>query len=215
MQLYLNAGVFLSIFLAVVNRNLACSDVRYAGTYVRHRSVQISNYEGQIAVEKDQNSTIQIVQAEGGTSRSYLIRKHVNVPPSDYDAATIQAAAEASQKLPGNITSMCVAPMYSDEGLQCVDIDDAGITSLRPLRVDEDCNLTLGWMTYLEPMTPGCPVGDAQCAPAVSEGPVIRVGYSEADGVLLAESSAWHGAPHMLLVAFFAAVSAIPTMLMT
>jgi hypothetical protein len=109
-----------------------------------------------------------------------VVKKYTNqsVP---LESPTAQAVAESARS--SNITSICVAPsQYPQMGLECVDVDDSGIMRLKPVRVDDECNLIQAWLTYLEPKTAGCAPDELMCAPDVNQGPVVRMGYSLDDG---------------------------------
>lgn len=38
------------------------------------------------------------------------------------------------------VQTVCGAPPYPGAGVECVDLEDAGISRLTPLEVDKDCN---------------------------------------------------------------------------
>lgn len=151
----------------------------------------------ELGVSVDYSSNLRILPvidpSDGTVSLTgYTIRKHTN-ESKPLESPTAQAGSAAARA--SSITSICVTPtQYPDTGLECVDVDDAGISRLRPVRVDDDCMLIQGWLTYLEPQTAGCAPDDALCSPSVYQGSVVRMGYSMDDGTpfvpVLASSSA-------------------------
>ncbi len=68
--------------------------------------------------------------------------------------------------------SMCFAPPYHGEALECVDLSDPAQLRVMPLEVDEDCAMLKGWVMYLEPKSPGCTTG--VCDPAIGYSTMIR-----------------------------------------
>ena len=160
----------------------------------------------ELGVSVDFSSNLRILPviepSDGATSSTgYTIQKHTN-KSQPLESLTAQAGAAAARI--SNITSICVTPtQYPDIGLECVDVGDAGISRLRPVRVDDDCMLIQGWLTYLEPQTAGCAPDDALCAPSVYQGSVVRMGYSMDDGTPfmppLASSSADGGGMFVMI----------------
>ena len=98
--------------------------------------------------------------------------KRYTANETDFDDASHSGAAASAQK--NEVDSLCVAAPYSNAGLQCADVDDAGILALHPLEVDSECNLVKAWSTYLEPATPGC--DGPMCYPVASIRTFVRDG---------------------------------------
>ena len=141
--------------------------VNYTGDFIiDHQATLEAEYEsGNVTATRDLQGTFLILP--GPLDHSYVMRKWVGVNDtvenSDSDAA--DATIDALAKLGDGADRMCVAPPQQGAGLECVDMEDAGITRLMPIEVDANCNLIKGWATYLEPKTPGC--NGTICTPTV------------------------------------------------
>jgi hypothetical protein len=141
------------------------NSVNYTGKYeIDHHAILEVEYEsGNVSATNDLVATFLILP--GAVDHSYVMRKHSGEDDteenSNSDAA--DATINALAKLSYDVDRICVAPPQPGAGLECVDLEDAGITKLMPMEVDADCNLIKGWATYLEPKTPGC--NDTICTP--------------------------------------------------
>lgn len=188
MSMYRFAGMFsvlLLCFASFVHGNCfadepscACknNNINYTGDYIVGYNVILEYIEGEGVNEvRDDESTFRILPgSEGGSSISYVMKKHVDGDGQDQQTKAGLETVDAVANL--SVDRMCVAPPHSGAGLECVDIEDAGITNLRPLQVDDDCNMLVGWATYIEPKTPGC--NSNLCAPVVYEATYTRLGFS-------------------------------------
>jgi hypothetical protein len=134
------------------------NSVNYTGEYlVDHRAVLEFEY-GTSNVSATTGLEATFVISPGPVDYSYVMRKHQGV--NDTEENSDSNAADASIRQLGDlipeVDRICVAPPHQGAGLECVDMEDAGITRMMPMEVDADCNLIKGWATYLEPKTPGC-----------------------------------------------------------
>ena len=107
------------VTLQVLDGTLAaCADnaVNYTGDYARAFSVNLNYADDKLNAIKGESSSIRILPAEGGTSSSYVIQKFLD-KNSNLVSQNAQAAAESATNRLSNITTLCVAAPYSDEGL--------------------------------------------------------------------------------------------------
>lgn len=160
------ATLFLSLkalqTLGLDVSDVACpnNSVNYAGEYifVAGPGLIFSNGSVQDSVPSGGFSTRYLI-LPGEATNSYVIKKLAHPYPEDTDdgAANTSLIDDEPQDF-GNIpvVTMCVAPPFPGAGLECVDLEDVGITRLTPLEVDEDCNVVKSWYLYMEPMLPDC-----------------------------------------------------------
>jgi hypothetical protein len=173
----------------LIGTRAAC-DINYSGDYIRVRDIQMEYVEGEIEVFQGDTSTFRILPAKEGVTNAYAIAKYINQTDAQSGSASKAVQASIEDAKNQTVMSMCVSRIKQlSTQLRCVDIDDAGMTIITPLSVDEECNLIHGQATYMEPFTPGCPPNDPKCAPAIIEGTVTRVGYSPEEGMLVSGSN--------------------------
>eukprot|EP00890_Picochlorum_soloecismus_P000248 jgi/Picsp_1/1223/NSC_04704-R1_---NA--- len=159
------ATLFLSLSKALQTLGLDVSDacpynsVNYAGEYifVAGPGLIYSNGSVQDSVPNGGFSTRYLI-LPGDATNSYVVKKLALPYPEDTDGATnssfIDDRPQDFENIP--VVTMCVAPPYPGAGLECVDLEDVGITRLTPLEVDEDCNMLKSWYLYMEPTLPDC-----------------------------------------------------------
>lgn len=90
----------------------------------------------------------------GLAKNSFVIKKLAHLQPEDGDIREGNNSSITVENVPAE--TLCIAPPYPSAGLECVDVEDIGISRVTPLEVDEDCNMIKGWMVYIEPTLPDC-----------------------------------------------------------
>ena len=102
----------------------------------------------------------------GSREYSYWVHRYVGDTLNiSVPTPVLDATVEKVSKI-GPADTLCVAPPFELAGLQCVDLEDAGMFKLIPLEVDADCNLIKGYGAMSEPKTPGCE--GPLCYPAIA-----------------------------------------------
>ena len=148
--------------------------IKYSGQYIATYSGRSNvDAESRAIAPADQEAQFVITTPPGeqAPSERYWLKRYTD-KGTDFDDTSLGGAAASAQKY--EVDSLCVAAPYNNAGLQCADVDDAGISALHPLEVDSECNLVKAWSTYLEPATPGC--DGPMCYPVASIRTFVRDG---------------------------------------
>ena len=170
-------GVVLAAVCLLASNVAAICDnnsIKYSGQYTVTWSGRSNvNAENDAIAMADQTAQFVITTPPGEQAPSvrYWLSKFT-ANETDFDDVNLDAHAASAQK--NEVDSLCVAAPYNNAGLQCADVDDAGILALHPLEVDSECNLVKAWGTYLEPATPGC--DGPMCYPVASTRTFVRDG---------------------------------------
>ena len=170
-------GVVLAAVCLLASNVAAICDnnsIKYSGQYTVTWSGRSNvNAENDAIAMADQTAQFVITTPPGEQAPSvrYWLSKFT-ANETDFDDVNLDAHAASAQK--NEVDSLCVAAPYNNAGLQCADVDDAGILALHPLEVDSECNLVKAWGTYLEPATPGC--DSPMCYPVASTRTFVRDG---------------------------------------
>ena len=170
-------GVVLAAVCLLASNVAAMCDnnsIKYSGQYTVTWSGRSSvNAENDAIVTGPETAQFVITTPPGEQAPSlrYWLKRYT-ANETDFDDVNLDAHAASAQK--NEVDSLCVAAPYNNAGLQCADVDDAGILALHPLEVDSECNLVKAWSTYLEPATPGCDV--PMCYPVAQIRTFVRDG---------------------------------------
>jgi len=174
--------------------------INYSGVYdVTYTARSGVNAENEAIALPDFTAQFVITTPPGeqAPSERYWMSKYTD--NAAYNATdAIANNAEIAAQVNG-VDTLCVAAPHDDAGLDCADIDDAGLTALQPLEVDLECNLVKAWSIYLEPATPGC--DDPTCRPATFIRNFKRVGSEGATAISVANGSVGMGLSLMLSAA--------------
>jgi len=150
------------------------NSIKYSGQYTvtwSGRSTVNDENDAVVTVHETAQFVITTPPGEQAPSERYWLKRYTD-KGTDFDDTSLGGAAASAQKY--EVDSLCVAAPYNNAGLQCADVDDAGISALHPLEVDSECNLVKAWSTYLEPATPGC--DGPMCYPVASIRTFVRDG---------------------------------------
>lgn len=202
----MRGSVFVAMIALVVIRVGGMCDnnaISYQGLYTvtwsgrstvnsSNAAIRTDGFEAQFQIDAAPPSE------SGSQEYSYWVRRYVGEKNATTTDANVVASVSAAKEV--GVDSICVAPPYPSAGLECVDVEDAGLTRLTPIEVDADCNLIKGWSTYLEAATPGC--DGPLCYPVASIRTWTREGSDGAvDSVtLLPSGSTRHGAGSYILM---------------